>query len=136
MKLKTIYRCQQCGQASPKWAGQCPGCGGWNSLIEEAEQVLSKAAAAARGLTDFSEAPVKLSEARAMKAEHAPTGISELDRALGGGLVAGQVVLLAGPPWPPAPTPAKKSFMSPARNPCPRWVPAPSAWAPGPTMST
>lgn len=98
MKLKTIYRCQQCGQASPKWAGQCPGCAGWNTLVEEAEQVLTKAAAAARGLTDFSEPPVKLSEARAMKAEHAPTGISELDRALGGGLVKGQVVLLAGPP--------------------------------------
>jgi len=98
MKLRTIYRCQQCGQASPKWAGQCTGCGGWNTLVEEAEEVLTKAAAKARGLTDFSEAPVKLSEARAMKAVHAPTGIAELDRALGGGLVSGQVVLLAGPP--------------------------------------
>ncbi len=98
MKLKTIYRCQECGQAQPKWAGQCSACGGWNTLVEEAEQVLTKAAAAARGLTDFSEPPVKLSEARAMKAVHAPTGITELDRALGGGLVKGQVVLLAGPP--------------------------------------
>lgn len=98
MKLRTIYRCQQCGQSSPKWAGQCAACGGWNTLVEEAEEVLTKAAAKARGLTDFSEPPVKLSEARAMKAEHAATGISELDRALGGGLVGGQVVLLAGPP--------------------------------------
>lgn len=98
MKLRTIYRCQQCGQSSPKWAGQCAACGGWNTLVEEAEEVLTKAAAKARGLTDFSEAPIKLSEARAMKAEHAATGITELDRALGGGLVAGQVVLLAGPP--------------------------------------
>lgn len=98
MKLRTIYRCQQCGQSSPKWAGQCAACGGWNTLVEEAEEVLTKAAAQARGLTDFSEAPVKLSEARAMKAEHAATGITELDRALGGGLVGGQVVLLAGPP--------------------------------------
>lgn len=98
MKLKTIYRCQECGQAQPKWAGQCSACSGWNTLVEEAEQVLSKAASAARGLTDFSEPPVKLSEARAMKAVHAPTGIQELDRALGGGLVNGQVVLLAGPP--------------------------------------
>ncbi len=98
MKLKTIYRCQQCGQASPKWAGQCAGCGGWNTYVEEAEEVLTKAAAKARGLTDFSEPPVKLSEARAMKAEHVSTGIAELDRALGGGLVKGQVVLLAGPP--------------------------------------
>ena len=98
MKLKTIYRCQQCGQASPKWAGQCGACGGWNTLVEEAEEVLTKAAAQARGLTDFSEPPVKLSEARAMRSEHAATGIAELDRALGGGLVKGQVVLLAGPP--------------------------------------
>lgn len=98
MKLKTIYRCQQCGQSVPKWAGQCPGCGGWNTLVEEAEEVLTKAAAKARGLTDFSEPPVKLSEARAMRSEHAPTGLAELDRALGGGLVKGQVVLLAGPP--------------------------------------
>ncbi|HBA61475.1 MAG TPA: DNA repair protein RadA [Elusimicrobia bacterium] len=98
MKLKSIYRCQQCGQASPKWAGQCAGCGGWNTLVEEAEEVLTKAAAKARGLTDFSEPPVKLSEARALQAVHEPTGIAELDRALGGGLVKGQVVLLAGPP--------------------------------------
>ncbi|MBI4349869.1 MAG: DNA repair protein RadA [Elusimicrobia bacterium] len=98
MKLRTVYRCQECGQAQPKWAGQCPACSGWNTLVEEAEQVLAKAAAAARGLTDFSEPPVRLSEARAMKAVHAPTGVKELDRALGGGLVGGQVVLLAGPP--------------------------------------
>ena len=98
MKLRTIYRCQQCGQTSPKWAGQCAACAGWNTLVEEAEEVLTKAAAKARGLTDFSEPPVKLSEARAMKAEHAVTGLPELDRALGGGLVKGQVVLLAGPP--------------------------------------
>jgi len=98
MKLKTIYRCQECGQAQPKWSGQCSACSGWNTLVEEAEEVLTKAAAKARGLTDFSEPPVKLSEARAMKAVHAPTGLQELDRALGGGLVNGQVVLLAGPP--------------------------------------
>ncbi len=98
MKLKTIYRCQECGQAHAKWAGKCSSCGGWNTLVEEAEEVLSKASAKSRGLTDFSEPPVKLSEARAMKAEHASTGLSELDRALGGGLVKGQVVLLAGPP--------------------------------------
>ena len=98
MKLRTVYRCQQCAQTTPKWAGKCSACGGWNTLGEEAEEVLTKAAEKARGLTDFSEPPVKLSEARAMKAEHVPTRIAELDRALGGGLVNGQVVLLAGPP--------------------------------------
>jgi len=98
MKLKTVYRCQQCAQTTPKWAGRCSACGGWNTLVEEAEEVLTKAAEKARGLTDFSEPPVKLSEARAMKTEHVATRIAELDRALGGGLVGGQVVLLAGPP--------------------------------------
>ena len=98
MKLKTVYRCQQCGATAPKWSGQCGSCSGWNTLVEEAEEVLTKAAAKARGLTDFSEPPVKLSEAKALRAEHAPTGLPELDRALGGGLVKGQVVLLAGPP--------------------------------------
>jgi len=99
MRLKTVYRCQNCGFASPKWDGKCPSCGAWNSLVEEAEEVVSKnAAKQKRGLTDFSEPPVKLSEAEAIKTTHIPTTIPELDRALGGGLVKGQVVLLAGPP--------------------------------------
>ncbi|HAH31879.1 MAG TPA: DNA repair protein RadA [Elusimicrobia bacterium] len=98
MKLRTIYRCQECGQSSAKWLGQCPSCNGWNTLVEEAEEVLSKAAGKSRGLTEFSSDPVKLSQAGAENHSAIVTGIAELDRALGGGLIAGQVLLLAGPP--------------------------------------
>ncbi len=102
MKLKTVYRCQECGHTQAKWAGKCPSCGEWNTLVEEAEAVLSareSAAAEKRSmLTDFSEPPVRLSDAKAIKTDYIPTGISEFDRALGGGIVPGQVLLLAGPP--------------------------------------
>jgi len=98
MKLKTIYRCQECGQASAKWMGQCPACNGWNTFVEEAEEVLSRAAAKSRGLAEFSSDPVRLSQAGAVSQSAIATGITELDRALGGGLIAGQVLLLAGPP--------------------------------------
>lgn len=98
MKLKTVYVCQECGHSEAKWAGKCPSCGAWNSFVEEAEEVVSKAAEKVRGLTDFSEAPVKLSDAKAMQCEYIKTGVEELDRALGGGIVHGQVILLAGQP--------------------------------------
>ena len=57
-RLKAVYRCQDCGQDQPKWAGQCPGCGAWNSLVEEAVEVRAAAAAggssrAPRPRTDF-----------------------------------------------------------------------------------
>ena len=99
MRLKTVYRCQNCGHSEPKWAGKCPECGAWNTFVEEAEAVAAKSGEKKRSsLTDFSEPPVKLSEAKAMKTDYIKTGISELDRALGGGIVPGQAILLAGPP--------------------------------------
>ena len=97
-KLKTVYVCQQCGAGSPKWMGQCPACEAWNSLVEEAQEIVSKAAAKSRGLTEFSSEPVRLSQAAAVADKHTPTGVSELDRVLGGGILPGQVILLAGPP--------------------------------------
>jgi DNA repair protein RadA/Sms len=97
-KLKTVYVCQQCGAGSPKWMGQCPACEAWNSLVEEAQEIVSKAAAKSRGLTEFSSEPVKLSQAAASADKHTPTGVGELDRVLGGGILPGQVILLAGPP--------------------------------------
>lgn len=99
MRLKTVYRCQNCGHSEPKWAGKCPECGAWNTFVEEAEAVSAKSGDKKRSsLTDFSEPPVKLSEAESMKTDYIRTGVSELDRALGGGIVPGQVILLAGAP--------------------------------------
>lgn len=98
MKLKTVFVCQKCGYESPKWAGKCPECGEWNSLAEEIKQQESKKEKRVRSFTDFSSEIVKLAESKAVKEERIPTGIGEFDRLLGGGLVKGQLTLLAGAP--------------------------------------
>jgi DNA repair protein RadA/Sms len=94
-KSKSIYSCTECGATSPKWQGQCPGCGEWNTLVEAVAEKASghrfeslAPAARLRNLAD-----IEASEARRI-----PTGIPEFDRALGGGLVAGGVVLIGGDP--------------------------------------
>ncbi|MFI5362703.1 MAG: DNA repair protein RadA [Elusimicrobiota bacterium] len=104
-RLKTIYRCQQCGHSATKPMGQCNGCQEWNSMVEEVVEsrpeglVEAVAGASARGgLTSFSSAVTALKDVREDAESRSPVGIGELDRLLGGGLVPGQVVLLAGPP--------------------------------------
>lgn len=98
MKFKTVFICQKCGYESPKWAGKCPECGEWNTLTEEVKQQESKKPARTRSFTDFSSDIVKLSESKAVREERVPTHIAEFDRLLGGGLVKGQLTLLAGAP--------------------------------------
>jgi DNA repair protein RadA/Sms len=91
--VRTAYACTECGAASPRWIGRCPSCGAWNSLVEE---VLERTAAArASGPVT---PPVPITEVAAQTGAHRPTGVEELDRVLGGGLVPGSVVLLAGEP--------------------------------------
>lgn len=102
-RLKAVYRCQECAYEAPKWAGQCQGCGAWNTLAEEAVEVRSAASAsggarAPKPLTDFSSPATPLAEVSGAEERRAPVGLAEFDRLLGGGLVAGQVLLLAGPP--------------------------------------
>lgn len=101
MRLKSLFRCQECGFTTPKWAGQCPDCEAWNALTEEVVQVGSSSpqkAAGGRALTEFSSEVVALSKTPDRESARSATGIGELDRLLGGGLVPGQIVLLAGPP--------------------------------------
>jgi DNA repair protein RadA/Sms len=94
---KTVYTCTACGGLSPKWLGKCPHCGEWNTLEEgvaEAPAVTRhryKAGASALAVAT-------LSEIEAADVERAPTGLAELDRALGGGIVEGGVVLIGGDP--------------------------------------
>ncbi|MBI4693335.1 MAG: DNA repair protein RadA [Gammaproteobacteria bacterium] len=98
MKTKRQYQCEQCGAAQSKWAGQCPDCGQWNTLVETL--VADTAAAKSRHASYSGEAPriVTLGEVRPEAEARYATGIGELDRVLGGGLVAGSIVLLGGDP--------------------------------------
>ena len=99
-KQKSIYACTECGGASPKWQCKCPSCGAWNTLVEAVDEGAARHrfATPARGGLTPGEAVATLSEIEAADAERQPTGIDELDRALGGGLVAGGVVLIGGDP--------------------------------------
>ena len=98
MKFKTVFVCQKCGYEAPKWSGQCPECGEWNTLAEEVKQQESKKTQRTRSFTDFSSEIIKLSDSRSVPETRIPTGIGEFDRLLGGGLVKGQITLLAGAP--------------------------------------
>ena len=94
-KQKSIYACTECGGQSPKWQGQCPSCGAWNVLVESVAEVPARHRfAGAEGAAKLQ----LLSEVHATESERVCTGIAELDRVLGGGLVAGQVVLIGGDP--------------------------------------
>ncbi|UCV24859.1 DNA repair protein RadA [Ferribacterium limneticum] len=95
-KIKTIYSCTECGATSPKWQGQCPGCNDWNTLVETAAE---KAPTNSRFESLAPTAKLQnLSEIEAREVERIATGVGEFDRALGGGLVNGAVVLIGGDP--------------------------------------
>lgn len=91
---KTEFVCTECGTAHPKWTGQCGGCGGWNTLVEE---VAASGATPAVSLAPSSP-PVPIGDVDPHAAVPQATGVEELDRVLGGGLVAGSVTLLGGEP--------------------------------------
>ncbi len=96
-KAKTLHTCPECGATAPKWQGQCPGCGLWNTLVEtvaETPSVNSNRFAAIAGAGRLQ----RLSEIDPREEPRQPTGIEEFDRVLGGGLVAGGVVLIGGDP--------------------------------------
>ena len=97
-KVHSTFVCQQCGYESTGWLGKCPNCGSWGSLVET---VISTRQEAKRGEARRGgkiSKPVTLTSVSSRKIQRLTTKISELDRVLGGGLVPGQVVLLAGEP--------------------------------------
>lgn len=94
-KPEVKYVCQSCGYESPRWVGRCPECGQWNSLVEE--QVQNASAMKVKQLVTSS-LPQPITELEFNPEERRSTGISEFDRVLGGGVVAGSAVLVGGDP--------------------------------------
>ena len=92
---KTMFFCQECGYESSKWQGQCPGCKAWNTFVEEPAQIVKgvRTQNSGRELK-----PVALKEVSLTEQSRVSTGMKELDRVLGGGIVRGSLLLVGGDP--------------------------------------
>ena len=100
-KVKSVYACTACGYESPRWVGRCPSCGAWNTLEESLAAPPEKPGAtklAANQRPGTGAAPLLLKDIPEDSTLRAPTGISELDRVLGGGIVEGGLMLMGGDP--------------------------------------
>jgi DNA repair protein RadA/Sms len=95
---KPVFVCQECGSQSPKWLGRCNDCGAWNAFVEERPQSESPASAGHRYAASGSASARLYSEIELEQHPRVSTGIDEFDRVLGGGIVAGSLVLLGGEP--------------------------------------
>ncbi|HOG08390.1 MAG: DNA repair protein RadA [Syntrophales bacterium] len=94
-KIKTSFFCQSCGHASTKWLGKCPSCGGWNQFVEEE---IREASEGPSSDLQLHEAPRPIADIVADEKERLATGLAEMDRVLGGGVVPGSAVLVGGDP--------------------------------------
>ncbi len=97
-KKNTAFFCQNCGYESSKWLGQCPGCRSWNSMVEEPVAPKSSKSNDANVYSSRQSPPRTLSEIEPESADRITTGIGELDRVLGGGIVRGSLILVGGDP--------------------------------------
>ena len=93
-KAKRVYTCDACGSRQAQWQGQCPDCGGWNTLSESVSVPERSRRSQFAGSIEFS----RLDAITVDQLERMPTGLAEFDRVLGGGLVPGSVVLIGGDP--------------------------------------
>ncbi|HEY8394493.1 MAG TPA: DNA repair protein RadA [Thermaerobacter sp.] len=98
MRARTAYVCQACGHSSPKWLGRCPDCGSWNTLVEERVQVGPGPRRHPAAPAGDAAGPVAIDRVDRGALPRLETGLSELDRVLGGGFVPGSVVLIGGDP--------------------------------------
>ena len=96
-KMKSVFFCKECGYESAKWMGQCPGCHAWNTIQEELINTAVKQSAGKTGVRENSQ-PISLSEVSLEEEDRVKTGMAELDRVLGGGIVPGSLVLVGGDP--------------------------------------
>jgi DNA repair protein RadA/Sms len=95
-RAKTQFVCQECGGASPKWVGQCPECSAWNTLVETRSETSRTRGGGISGMA--SSAVQRLSDIDTRDTPRTSTGLSEMDRVLGGGIVPGAVILIGGDP--------------------------------------
>ena len=95
-KIKSVWFCTECGADSPKWQGRCPSCGAWNTLIEE--KVSAKKSKSVTLSQRSLSRPQKVSEIEVVEEPRIKMPSKELNRVLGGGLVAGSLVLIGGEP--------------------------------------
>ncbi|MDB5893306.1 MAG: hypothetical protein JWQ88_837, partial [Rhodoferax sp.] len=96
-KEKTVYVCSECGGTTPKWLGKCPHCNAWNTLVESVAESAAPARNRFAALAKTADV-VALADIEASEVDRTPTGLDELDRVLGGGIVEGGVVLIGGDP--------------------------------------
>lgn len=97
-KTKTVFYCTSCGNETPRWQGRCPSCGAWNTIEEHTEKASPVAAKAKAAPVGQSRTPQRLREVTTDGEARFSTGTGELDRVLGGGAVAGSLVLVSGAP--------------------------------------
>lgn len=97
-RAKTLFVCQDCGYESPKWLGKCPGCGAWNTMVEELQPAVTATRPGISPGLSTGEKPVAISAVEVEDTPRFPTGSLELDRVLGGGIVPGSFVLVGGDP--------------------------------------
>lgn len=98
MKAKTIFYCTQCGNEFPKWQGQCPACGAWNTIVEQPAPAKGNGIVKPARAPGATHVPKRVSEMTFDQEIRFPTGLAELDRVLGGGAVQGSLVLIGGAP--------------------------------------
>jgi len=94
-KIKTTFFCRNCGHQSPKWLGKCPVCGEWNRFVEEETRVSDTGIVSE---LQFNNSPIPIDSIEADETERLKVGIDEVDRVLGGGIVAGSAILVGGDP--------------------------------------
>lgn len=97
MKTKTLFYCTSCGNEFPKWQGRCPACGSWNTIVEQ-PAAPKKSSVGTRSGSTLSNPPRRIAEVETASELRFHTGMSELDRVLGGGAVQGSLVLVGGAP--------------------------------------
>ena len=99
MKQKTLFYCTACGNETAKWAGKCPACGAWNTIVEQPEAPRTAGRTpASRGAGGPRRRACPVTDLRTDEEIRFPTGMGELDRVLGGGAVKGSLVLVGGAP--------------------------------------